>query len=75
MLLCDFLIPPPHLMWGKGGVACYMGAIVDEKLGGTKLFVKAVTGYGGVVYPRTSVNFREGHSTEETTEVSQSAAV
>ena len=58
MLLCDFLVTPPHLVRGESRVACYMIAVVNEKLGGTKLFVKAVAGYRGVVYPRTSVDFR-----------------
>lgn len=42
-------------MWDEGGIAYYMGAVVDKKLGRVKVIIEAVAGYGGVVYPRTAI--------------------
>ena len=62
-------------MRGKSRITCYMGAVVDKKLSGTKVFIKAVAGHGGVVYPRAGIYLRQGKSPEKTAEVAKGAAV
>ena len=75
LLLCDFLVSPPHLMWCKNRIVCYVGTIVDENLSGVKIFVEAVAGDGGVVHPWAPVNLRQRKSSEKAAEIANGTAM